>query len=229
MTIHRLFDLTEKKALIIGESPSGRGTETLLGEAGAEVELLDPGADETAIVDAVTGFTARHGRVDIMVYAALAVATYSLPDTTVEQWDRINDLNLRGAFIAMRETIKVMRGHGGGVITAISTIGSLHPVLEGNGAYGASKAGLGGLVRSAAYDHAKDNIRINAVLAGGIPVPPRLEDAIDVTGPAFQPGRMMLGLGTPEEIAAGVLFLVSPAGRLVTGQALPLDGGFLIS
>jgi NAD(P)-dependent dehydrogenase (short-subunit alcohol dehydrogenase family) len=108
-------------------------------------------------------------------------------------------------------------------------MGALHPVLKGNAGYSASKAGLNALVRAAALDHAEDNIRVNAVLPGAVPVGPPPEDAVRMGGPATEPGRMMLGMGTAEDVAGAVLFLASPSGRFVTGQALVLDGGFLIS
>src|SRR3546814_16738341 len=87
-----------------------------------------------------------------------------------EQWEAVKDANRRGAFLAMGAVIPLMRAQGGGSIVAVSTMGSIHPVLKGNGAYGASKAGLNALVRAAALDHAEDGIRVNAVLPGAVPV-----------------------------------------------------------
>ena len=218
-----------QKALIIGATPIGEAAGALLREAGAEAEVIDVAADETAMAEAFAGFLSRHGRIDVLVYAVTRIGTYALPTMTLAQWDAIHDANLRGAFLALRQAIPAMQQQGSGAIVAVSTMGSVHPVLKGNGAYGASKAGLNGLVRAAALDHAGDGIRINAVLPGAVPVGDPPADMERLGGPATEPGRLMLGVGSAEDIAAAILYLVSPAGRFITGQALALDGGFLIS
>ena len=147
---------------------------------------------------------------------------------TVAQWDAIHDTKLRGAFLAIRETIPVMQRNGGGSIVAVSTMGSLHPVLRGNAAYGSSKAGLNALIRAIALDHAPDSIRANAVLCGAVPVGAPPSDTQSLGGPATQAGRLMLGMGTAEEAAAAILYLASAAARPISGQTVTLDGGFLI-
>src|SRR3546814_20097227 len=106
-------------------------------------------------------------------------------------------------------------------------IWSIHPVLKGDGAYGASKAGLNALVRAAARDHAEDGIRVNAVLPGAVPVGDPPADMERLGGPATQPGRLMLGMGSAEDVASAIVYLAPPAGRLITGPALALDGGSL--
>jgi NAD(P)-dependent dehydrogenase (short-subunit alcohol dehydrogenase family) len=108
-------------------------------------------------------------------------------------------------------------------------MGSLHPVLHGNAAYGAAKAGLNAMIRAIALDHYRDGVLANAVLCGAVPVGPAPPDAGPMAGPAAQPGRLMMGRAEPELIAAAVLYLASAAGGFVTGQTLTLDGGFLIS
>lgn len=229
MTIDRLFGLAGRKALIIGTTPIGNATAALFEEAGATAEVRDVHADEAAMAEVVGGFTERHGSLDVLVYATTRIGTYALPQTSMAQWDAIHDSNLKGAFLALRETIPVMQRQGGGVIVAVSTMGSVHPVLKGNGAYGASKGGLNALVRAAALDHVGDGIRINTVLPGAVPVGPAPDDMQSMGGPAMEAGRLKLGIGSAEDVAAAILFLASPAGRFITGQALALDGGFLIS
>lgn len=229
MTLERIFGVTGKKTLIIGATPIGHATATLFNELGAEAEVADIAPDEAAIGGAFLDFVARHGRIDVMVYAVTRIGTYALPTMAVDQWDAIHDANLRGAFLAMRATIPTMQRQGGGAIVAVSTMGSVHPVLKGNGAYGASKAGLNGLVRAAALDHADDGIRVNAVLPGAVPVGDPPADMERLGGPATQPGRLMLGMGSAEDVASAIVYLASPAARFVTGQMLALDGGFLIS
>lgn len=229
MTIDRLFSLSGKTALVVGPTPIGLATADLFREAGAICDIADPAPDEAAIAAAVDDFVAARGRIDVLVYATTRIGTYPLADLTLEQWDCIHQDNLRGAFVAVRQAVRHMRGSGGGAIVAVSTMGSVHPVLKGNAAYGASKAGLNGLIRAVALDEAEHGIRANTVLPGAVPVGDPPSDMVRLGGPATQDGRMMLGMGTAEEIAAGILYLASPAARFMTGQSLVLDGGFLIS
>ena len=229
MTLERIFGVTDRKILVIGATPIGEATAALFNELGATAEIADIAPGEQVIADAVAGFAARHGRIDVMVYAVTRIGTYALPTMSLDQWDQVHDANLRGAFLAMRATIPAMQKQGGGAIVAVSTMGSVHPVLKGNGAYGASKAGLNGLVRAAALDHADDGIRVNAVLPGAVPVGDPPADMERLGGPATQPGRLMLGMGRTEDVASAIVYLASPAARFVTGQMLALDGGFLIS
>ncbi|MGQ2943000.1 MAG: SDR family NAD(P)-dependent oxidoreductase [Blastomonas fulva] len=224
-----IFGIADKTALIIGDNPIAQATLALFTQAGATVELIDVATEEAAMADAYAGFVERHGRLDIVVYAASRIGTYALPDMTLAQWDVMHDINLRGAFIALRDAVRQMKGQGGGVIVAVSTMGSLHPVLMGNAAYGSSKAGLNALVRATALDHAGDGIRANTVLHGAVPCGQPASDAVQMGGPAMQPGRLTLGMGQPEDVASAILYLCSPAAKFITGQSLALDGGFLIS
>jgi NAD(P)-dependent dehydrogenase (short-subunit alcohol dehydrogenase family) len=229
MTLDRLFGLQEKRALIIGATPIGLATHSLFIEAGATSTLSDPGADPEAIAHAVDQFVAEYGKIDILVYAATRTGTYPLVDTTLDQWDGMQDYNVRGAFVAVRQAVRHMRDSGGGAIVAVSTMGSVHPVLMGNAAYGASKAGLNAMIRAVALDENCHNIRANTILPGAVPVGDPEAGAVRIGGPAMQPGRLMMGMGSCEDVAAGILYLASPAARFMTGQILTLDGGFLIS
>ena len=223
-----IFGIADKKALIIGDNPIAQATLALFTQAGARVELIDVVPDEAAMADTFAGFVERHTGLDIVVYAASRIGTFALPEMTLAQWDAMHDINLRGAFLALRESVRWMKDHGGGAIVAVSTMGSLHPVLAGNTAYGSSKAGLNALVRATALDHVGDRIRANTVLHGAVPCGPPASDAVPLGGPAMQPGRLTLGMGQPEDVASAILYLCSPAAQFITGQSLILDGGFLI-
>jgi NAD(P)-dependent dehydrogenase (short-subunit alcohol dehydrogenase family) len=224
-----IFGIADKRTLVIGDNPIAQATLALFTQAGAMVELIDAAPEEAAMAAAFGGFVERHGRLDIVVYAATRIGTYALPEMTLAQWDAMHDTNLRGAFLAFREAVRQMQGQSGGAIVAVSTMGSLHPVLVGNTAYGSSKAGLNALVRATALDHAGDGIRANVVLHGAVPCGPPASDAVPLGGPATQPGRLTLGMGQPEDVASAILYLCSPAAKFITGQSLSLDGGFLIS
>lgn len=129
------------------------------------------------------------------------------------------------------------RGGKGGRIVTIATIGALHPVMHGNAAYGASRAGVTAMTKSIALDHAADGIRANLVIPGAVRCKTRfhgdsqarLDAGAAFTGPAMQPGRLPFGIGNGQDIAAAVLYLVGPSSSYITGQSIVLDGGFLVT
>jgi meso-butanediol dehydrogenase / (S,S)-butanediol dehydrogenase / diacetyl reductase len=235
----RLFGADGRKALVVGATPVGAAAARLLGEAGAAAALVptrhekadsafDP-CDEAQVGERFAAVVSELGGLDTFVYAVTTPGTYRFAEMTLAQWDHLNDANLKGAFVCIREAVRHMARSGGGRVVAVSTMGALHPVLRGNAAYGAAKAGLGAMIRAIALDHAADGILANALLCGAVPVGPAPPDVQPPAGPAFQPGRLMLGRADPETLAAAVLYLVSPAGSFITGQSLVADGGFLIS
>ncbi len=148
--------------------------------------------------------------------------------TSEEEWDRLMSINLKGIWMCMRAQIPHMLEAGGGSIVNSGSISSLVGSTAGFVAYSASKSGILGLTRSSALEFASQGIRINAVCPGYIETPLWQkyidEDAsVQETISKRQPiGR----LGTAEEVAQAVVWLCSDASALITGVALPLDGGF---
>src|SRR5262249_37993450 len=119
-----------------------------------------------------------------------------------------------------------------GAIVNISSAASLAPVIFDNNDYGASKAGVNNLTQTVALEFAPDNIRVNAVLPGGVATERAMKSTSHkpARGPMAQPGRFPLGrMATPQDIALAVLFLASPASSYITGQLLAVDGGFQVS
>jgi NAD(P)-dependent dehydrogenase (short-subunit alcohol dehydrogenase family) len=175
---------------------------------------------------------AAFGRIDILVNAHTLVGSVALTETSAREWDEVQSVNLRGAFLCMREAIKRMLVQGGGGrIVNVTTIGSLHPVLNGNAAYSSSKAALNMLTKNAALDYAGDGILVNAVLPGAVTLDdatPRFGAAIK-SGPGTDKARHLSGGSKPDAVAPAVLFLAGPGGAYITGQLLALDGGFLVS
>lgn len=187
-------------------------------------------ADEASVVALVDGARTAFGRIDILVNNAGRQDRNYLEDTTVDFWDRTLDTNLRGPFIAIRETVRHMRADGiHGRIVNIASNSAFHATLPSLFAYSTSKAGVAGLTRAAAIEVVKDGIRVNAVCPGNTATPGQLTS----TGPSFSP-EVIAGFmppigraGTPADIASAVLFLATDASAFVTGQTLVVDGGQL--
>ena len=148
--------------------------------------------------------------------------------TSEEEWDRLMAINLKGVWLCMRAEIPHMLENGGGAIVNSGSISSLVGSTAGFVAYSASKSGILGLTRSAALEFASRNVRINAICPGYIETPlwqkyidedPSVRETISKRQPI---GR----LGTAQEVAQAVVWLCSDASSLITGVALPLDGGF---
>jgi NAD(P)-dependent dehydrogenase (short-subunit alcohol dehydrogenase family) len=178
------------------------------------------------------------GRLDILVNCAGMSANQPLTETSLEVWDDMQSLNLRANFLCMREAVKRMVECGeGGRIVNVTSICAAHPVMNGNASYAAARLGVTGLGRSAALDYVGDGILINTVLAGPVmkkvamhpQIVEKLKAGQKYAGPLSEPGRLPLGYGEMTDVAAAVLYLVSPAGRYVTGQSLALDGGFMLT
>jgi NAD(P)-dependent dehydrogenase (short-subunit alcohol dehydrogenase family) len=151
-----------------------------------------------------------------------------LADYPEDIWDRVIDINLKGVWLCMKYEIQQMLKQGGGVIVNTSSASGLTGA-RGVSAYVASKHGIVGLTKAAALEYARSNIRVNAVCPSSIRT-----DMIDrLTGgsrdalKAFAEGEPIGRMGTPEEVAAAVIWLSSDASSFVTGSTLAVDGGRL--
>ena len=149
-----------------------------------------------------------------------------IEEVTEETWDRIVNVNLRGVFLCMKYEIPLMLQRGGGSIVNTSS-GAGVKGFAGGGAYVAAKHGVVGLTKAAALDYAARNIRINAVCPGIIATP--MMDRFTggtAEGRANVIAQEPIGrMGTPEEIAAAVVWLCSDAASFVVGHAMVVDGG----
>jgi NAD(P)-dependent dehydrogenase (short-subunit alcohol dehydrogenase family) len=204
-----------------------RSLEAEIAEAGGEGygQVLDIG-DLDAYAGALETTAARFGKLDIFVHNAMYGGFSPLIDTPIAEWRENFRINAESCFAATSAAIRIMTPLGRGAIVNIATISALRSV-PGLGAYAASKAALIQMSQTFAIETAAANIRVNIVVPGVIDTETmRGSFANDPTiAAAAAQAIPMRRFGTPEELAAAVLFLASDDASYVTGHCLLVDGG----
>jgi NAD(P)-dependent dehydrogenase (short-subunit alcohol dehydrogenase family) len=182
--------------------------------------------DVAALVDA----TERHfGKLDVLFNnAGFGGPRAPLHEQTLDTWDSVLDVNLKGVFIGMKFGIPAMLRAGGGSIVNTASAAALTG-WKGHAIYGAAKAGVVQLTKAAALDYAKRNIRVNAICPGmtWTGLVPGYEEHPVPPADAPVPPQPMARWGLPTELAAAALFLASDEASFITGVALPVDGGYV--
>jgi len=204
---------------------------------GADIRVqAGDASEESTATAAVEQARVEFGRLDVLFNNAGIdpLRARSVTDTAVGDWDRILDVNLRSAFLMSRAAIPLMREGGGGAIVNTASIAGLRPAGD-EAAYSVSKAAMVSLTQTLAVDYAADGIRANCVCPGFMEMvmTDRRRDLTDDEQKARAAGasaRVPLGRqGTYEEVARAVLFLASSDASYVTGAALVVDGGLLLT
>ena len=149
-------------------------------------------------------------------------------ECTEENWDRVLGINLKGVWLCMKYEIPHMLKQGKGAIVNTSSVAGLVG-FTGIPAYTVSKHGLIGLTQTAALEYAKQGIRVNAVCPGVIKTPmiDRFTGNDKTVEKQFESMEPIGRLGQPEEVAEAVIWLCSDASSFVTGDAMPVDGGWV--
>lgn len=246
-------ELAGKTALITGGgSGIGRATALAFARAGARVAVADvapEGGQETvaSIVRAggtaffvpcdvteaeqvaalVAAVVARWGTLDCAFNnAGIGGALGNTADCAEENWQRVLAVNLTGVFHCMKYEIRQMLTQGGGAIVNTASAAGLVGA-QGIPAYAASKHGVVGLTKTAAVEYARKGIRVNSVCPGWVETP--MLGALGGSNARFEQGIVRFHpigrLGTPEEIAAAVVWLSSDAASFATGLNMSVDGG----
>ena len=235
-----------------GASGIGAATAERFAAEGAEVCILDrdlPAAQalsanlgpdhfaveldvrlEAAVEQAAAEVYARWGHIDVLVNNAGSELNKTYNETTVEEWDRVLDTDLKGPWLLCKHFVPSMVERGSGSVINISSLNGLvgFPLST---AYGSAKGGLVVFTRDMAIELATSGVRINCVCPGVIETP-MMERWTDLMpdkkeAKAMLRGVMPIGrMGTPEEVASAVLFFASADSSLCQGAVLSVDGGF---
>ena len=169
------------------------------------------------------------GRLDVLVNNAGYGFAATVVETEEADWDDLMAVNLKGVYLGCKFGIPVMRRQGRGVIVNTASVVAMVGIRD-RAAYCASKGGVAALTRAMALDHAGEGIRINCIAPGSVdspylePIFAKSEDPAALRK-AIEARHVMDRLGTPEEIAYGILYLASDDSSFVTGSVLTLDGG----
>jgi NAD(P)-dependent dehydrogenase (short-subunit alcohol dehydrogenase family) len=181
--------------------------------------------DEEAVARAVDDTVTAFGRLDVMVNNAGTIVIAPVLETSVEEWDRVLEVNLRGAFLGSREAARQMvaQGDGGRIVFSSSVTGSR--AIPNLSAYAVTKAGLQHMATALALELGPHAITVNALAIGATVNERNLSDDPDYAerwAKILPTGRV----GHPEDVAGALSYLVSPAAAMVTGHTLTVDGGW---
>lgn len=220
---------SEGAPVVVADCDETGGAETaaLIEESGGEGVFLNMDVTDEESVRSVVGATIeRFGRLDVLVNNAGIVLMAGAVETTVEDWDRVQAVNLRGYFLCSKHAIPQMQRQGGGAIVNIASIGALVGI-GAHAAYNASKAGVLGLSRQMAVDYGSNNVRVNCVCPTATDTP--LIRGLGTRGGALRAMAALhplRRLPEPIDIAYAALFLASDEARCITGAVLPVDSGW---
>ena len=209
--------------------PEGKETAALIRDVGAECLFVRSDVSKEEDIKALVQKTVEtYGRLDCAFNnAGIDSPSKPLHEQTIEDFDKLMSINVRGLFLCMKYEIQQMLFQGSGVIVNNSSMGGLI-AFPGISPYNASKHAVMGLTRSAALDYAKKDIRINTVNPGIIATDmiERIAHKMGSTADALASTVPMGRMGQAAEIAQTVVFLCSDAASYITGQPLVIDGGF---
>jgi NAD(P)-dependent dehydrogenase (short-subunit alcohol dehydrogenase family) len=225
----------EETAAIVRQDARERADDTQAG--GDCVAFAADVTKEAALAAMVADARERWGRIDILHYnvgVSIAGGDAPLDRITEDAFDRIAAINLRGAIMACKHVLPVMRAQRSGVIVTISSVAAWEQYP--NVVYKATKAGLIAFTQQIAIQNAEHGIRANVILPGLMDTPMAVDTRARATGKsraevaAGRDARVPLRhkMGTAWDVANAALFLASDEANFITGVALPVDGGALV-
>lgn len=249
------FRLDGRAALVFGGSRGlGLGMALALAHAGADIalaarteteleiaaELIRKVGGRTLIlptdvseVDAVRATVQKandhFGRLDILINAAAINFRRPTETFTVEDWDRLMAINLKGTFFACQEAVRLMKKQGRGKIINVGSI-VFEIAIPNIMLYSISKGGVRQMTRSFALECARDNINVNAIAPGRFWT--KMTDAFFSQPELYESAVSVIPMGrpgSPSDLAGATVFLASDASDYITGQTIVVDGGWLVN
>jgi NAD(P)-dependent dehydrogenase (short-subunit alcohol dehydrogenase family) len=237
-----------KVGLVVGgASGMGNAVVRLLAGEGARTHVFDikPTADGMyqacdirdydQVRRCVQQVVAEERRIDLLFIAAGVHLFASIEDTTIEEFERVLSINLKGPFYVLKEVLPIMRQQRSGNVVIMGS----DQVFIGKGSsavYGLSKAALGQLTKSTAIDYAQYNVRVNCICPGTIDTPmigPSVQRFHEASGMPIEQiyeilrkAQPIQRLGTPDEIGRAVMFMLSDDCAFMTGALVSVDGGY---
>ena len=221
----------EGAKVVVADIVDNRGKETVkkLNDTGREAVFIKTDVSKPTDVENMVNTTVEtYGRIDILFNnAGIAGSPVRLAELSVEDWNRVIDINLKGVFLGSKYTIPVMLEQGKGVIINNASSSGITPIPRVS-VYAAAKAGVIQLTKAMAIEYGGENIRVNCICPGFIETPmtsiiiPPDSESRDYSHlwPLTKPGN-------PEDIAKAALYLASDDSSFVTGASLVVDGGWL--
>ena len=175
---------------------------------------------------AVATAVQAYGKLTVLVNNAGILFRKAIEETSEADWDRIMAVNVKGVFLGTKAALPAMRQAGGGSIINISSVAGLVGSPQNTAAYTATKGAVRLFTKSTAIQHAKENIRCNSVHPGPIATDMIKDSLENKTQWEQRLRRLPMGrVGTPEEVAYGVIYLASDESSYMTGSELVIDGG----
>lgn len=224
--------LVAEGARVVIAELDGDAADALAAELGGEAAALAVAtdvADEGSVRAMADAAVAAYGRIDGLinnaaVFSRVAMSRVGLEELTVEEWDRLMAVNLRGMFLACKAVLPTMRAQGSGRIVNISS----GTALSGSPTrihYVTSKAGVLGFTRSLAREVGRDGITVNAIAPGSTLSEEEVDDEVLAQRQARVGSRALQRVQMPEDLVGAALFFLSDDSAFVTGQTLVVDGG----
>jgi len=216
-------DGVDRVAAGLAGSQEGTGSQDGTGRSVVAVEA--DVTDEAAVASVVAQAVDRFGRIDGLVnLVGAGRAGAKAPDVALTDWSWVLDRTLTSTFLMCRAVIPVMEAQGGGAVVNVASMAGIRGMYR-SPAYCAAKGGVISLTKALALDHGPAGVRVNCVAPGAVATPALRRGRSDADIAAIGRGSLTGRVAEPEEIAAAISWLLTPAASYVMGQTIEVDGG----